>query len=132
MAAKKENQIDFFDVDGFCTPRDPDAPKKRSDCLKSRPCPFVACRYNLYLDVLENGSIKFNHKGKSPLEVPPDQSCVFDCIKDQQGLTFREIAKLLGGVSRERIRQINDKAIEHLEAKRDSGELFKLFDFWCE
>lgn len=36
-------------------------PRVRGDCADApRPCPFVGCRYNLFLDAKKNGSILLN------------------------------------------------------------------------
>ena len=45
---------------------DQERPKTRADCVNSpRPCLFVSCKHNLYLDVNpETGSIKLNFPDK--------------------------------------------------------------------
>ena len=36
----------------------PDRPRRRGDCIRAmRPCPWVSCRYHLFLDVNRRGSI---------------------------------------------------------------------------
>jgi hypothetical protein len=94
---------------------DRDRPKTRGDCAKSpRPCPYVGCSKNLYLDV--NGrSIKFNFPGREPGDMPPTGSCALDvadrvaqgepiCLADIGGMTNRSI---------ERIRQISALALQN-------------------
>jgi hypothetical protein len=49
------------------TPR----PRTRAECVDHvGPCPWVACKFHLYLDINpENGSIKINFPGLEPWEV---------------------------------------------------------------
>lgn len=95
---------------------DPDRPKTRGDCKDGpRPCPWVSCRYHLYLDVNEStGSIKLNQPHLEPDEL--EHSCALD-IADAGGTTLKGIGDLLG-VTRERARQIVED--EAFEAFRDA------------
>lgn len=54
-------------------------PRVRGECENGpRPCPFVACRYNLFLDAKENGSILLNFGSDvGALEKMPD-TCALD------------------------------------------------------
>ncbi len=64
-------------------PSDVERPKTRGDCIDGpRPCPWVSCRFNNYLDVSPRGSIKLNFPDREPAEVPADKSCALD-IADQ-------------------------------------------------
>lgn len=79
-------------------------PRRRRDCESGcRPCPFVACKYNLYLDVLPStGAIKFNFPDLEPHEM------VYSCALDEAergGLTLEDAGDRLN-VTRERLRQI--------------------------
>jgi len=86
-------------------------PRIRADCLMMlRPCPFVTCKYHLYLDVEKTGSIKFNYVDKEPWEIHP--SCALD-VADKGGLTLEEVGRLLN-ITRERIRQIESWCCELL------------------
>lgn len=85
-------------------------PLTRSDCVDAiRPCPFVGCRHNLYLDVTSGGGIKLT-SGVEPWDVT--ESCSLD-VADHGDHTLDAVGKILG-VTRERIRQIEDIAIEKL------------------
>jgi len=85
-------------------------PKTRSDCANvPRPCPYVACKYSLYLDVSETGSIILNFPHLDPGEMPPEQSCALD-LADQRAMTLEEIA-VVTNLTRERIRQVELKAL---------------------
>jgi hypothetical protein len=85
-------------------------PKTRGDCARvPRPCPFVACKYSLYLDTSETGSIIFNFPHLAPWEMQADQSCALD-LADRGGMTLEEIATVTN-LSRERIRQVESKTL---------------------
>lgn len=87
-------------------------PKTRADCVNvPRPCPFVSCRYNLYLDVSDNGRrIRINFKGE-PDEMPV--SCALDLAEDgPRGLI--DVGQLIG-TSKERARQVEEVAMEKLK-----------------
>jgi len=79
-------------------------PTTRQDCEDSaRPCPWVSCRYHLYLDVnSETGTIKVNFPTVELWELP--YSCALD-LADERELTFEEIGQALN-LTRERIRQL--------------------------
>lgn len=66
---------------------DVERPKTRADCVDGpRPCPFVGCRFSLYLDVdPKNGVIKFNFPDRAPWEMPPDSSCALDVVSAHPG-----------------------------------------------
>jgi hypothetical protein len=87
-------------------------PTTRADCDRvPRPCPFVACRYHLYLNVSPiTGAIKLNFP-----DLEPDQlreSCSLD-VADAGGETLEHVGQL-ANLTRERIRQIEAKALVRL------------------
>lgn len=100
-------------------------PTTRSDCVDGhRPCPFVSCKYNLYLDVDEDrGSIKLNFPDIEPDEMK--QSCALD-VADAGAVTL-EVAGELVNITRERIRQIETKAIDlvRIRARRFGLDAWK-------
>jgi hypothetical protein len=59
-------------------------PRSRRDCAKiARPCPYVACRHHLYLDVdPKTGGLKLNHPDLEPWELEP--SCSLDIAEDHR------------------------------------------------
>lgn len=80
-------------------------PKPREDCRRvERPCPYVACRHHLYLDVLGTGSIKLNFPDLEPDEMPADGSCSLD-VAERGGLKIESVAELMN-LTRERARQL--------------------------
>jgi hypothetical protein len=85
-------------------------PKTRGDCASvPRPCPYVACKHSLYLDVSETGSIILNFPHLEPGQMPPEQSCALD-LAEQRSMTLEEIA-VVTNLTRERIRQVELKAL---------------------
>ena len=101
-----------------------DRPTNRSQCRNGpRPCPWVSCRYHLYLDVNRSGrTIKIN------CDVPPwkmPETCALD-IADRGPNTLATIGILLN-VSREMIRQIEDKAVNKLAKHCEKDQALKDF-----
>lgn len=90
-------------------------PKTRKDCLNTeRPCIFVSCRHNTFLDVNpENGKIKLLHKVDCPTEMETE-NCVLDIVDKHSALTLEEIGGILN-ITRERVRQIGDIACRKLK-----------------
>ena len=87
-----------------------DRPRTRGDCARvPRPCPYVACKYSLYLDVSETGSIILNFPNLEPGQMPAEQSCALD-LADRGATTLEDIA-VVTNLTRERIRQIELKAL---------------------
>ncbi len=85
-------------------------PKTRADCAEiPRPCPYVACKYSLYLDVSETGSIILNFPHLEPGQMPVEQSCALD-LAGRGAMTLEDIA-IVTNLTRERIRQIELKAL---------------------
>ncbi len=81
-----------------------DRPQTRADCARvPRPCPFVGCKWNLYLDVSKNGSILFNNKKCEPWEVT-GPSCALDVADAGQHL-LEEVGSAMN-FTRERARQV--------------------------
>ena len=85
-------------------------PRTRSDCARvPRPCPYVACKYSLYLDVSETGSIILNFPHLEPGQMPADKSCALD-LAERGAMTLEDIA-IVTNLTRERIRQVELKAL---------------------
>ena len=85
-------------------------PRTRADCARiPRPCPYVACKYSLYLDVSETGSIILNFPHLEPGQMPAEQSCALD-LADRGAMTLEDIA-VVTNLTRERIRQVELKAL---------------------
>lgn len=91
-------------------------PKTRKECANvARPCPYVSCKYHLYIDVNPNtGSIKINFPDKEVWEL--EQSCALD-VAQQGGITLEEVGEILN-LTRERIRQVEVRGLMKL---REAG-----------
>ncbi len=87
-------------------------PRTRADCISSpRPCVFVSCKYNLYLDVNpETGSVKMNFPDKEIWEL--DYTCALD-VSEKGGITLEEVGEIMN-LTRERIRQVETRGLMKL------------------
>ncbi len=92
-------------------------PTSRQDCRTAeRPCPFVSCKYHLYLDVNSHtGSIKLNFPDLEVWEL--SETCSLD-VADRGGITLEEVGELLN-LTRERIRQVESVGLEKLRTEYD-------------
>lgn len=72
-----------------------DRPQTRGECGTERPCPWVSCRTNNYLDVTPGGTIQLNYPGLEPWEVPPEKSCALD-VAELGGIAADEAGALVG------------------------------------
>ena len=90
-------------------------PRTREECAQvPRPCPFVGCRYNLYLDETAAGHVYLNFPTVPVLEMK--YSCALD-LADQGAWSLRDTSDILG-LTPERIRQIELSAIEALRQSK--------------
>jgi hypothetical protein len=91
----------------------PTFPLTRAECIRGpRPCPWWRCRYHLGSDVSRNGSLKITWPDLQPWEIP--FSCALD-LAESTGLTLEEVGEALN-VTRERVRQIEHRALAKLES----------------
>jgi hypothetical protein len=96
---------------------DYDKPKARAECAEGpRPCPYVSCKYHLYIDVsARTGAIKLNFPDLEVWDL--GESCSLD-VADRGGTTLEDVGAIMN-LTRERIRQVEVKALAKLEALRD-------------
>lgn len=96
---------------------DYDKPRSRQECLEGpRPCPFVSCKHHLYIDVSpRTGAIKLNFPDLEVWEM--GESCALD-VADRGGTTLEDVGAIMN-LTRERIRQVEVKALAKLEALTD-------------
>jgi hypothetical protein len=101
-------------------------PRARSECADGpRPCPFVACQHHLYIDVSpRTGAIKLNFPDLEVWEM--GESCALD-VADRGGTTLEDVGAIMN-LTRERIRQVEVKALAKLEAMRDMDALRTFVD----
>jgi hypothetical protein len=88
-------------------------PTTRGDCAETeRPCPFVACKYHLYIDVHPvRGSIKINFPDVEVWEMT--DTCALD-IADRGGITLEEVGQIMN-LTRERVRQLETQGLSKLQ-----------------
>jgi hypothetical protein len=96
-------------------------PKMRSECIDmERPCPFVSCKYHLYLDVHPvRGAIKLNFTDVEVWEMT--ETCALD-IADRGGITLEEVGEIMN-LTRERVRQVETAGLAKLAALKDVTRL---------
>lgn len=92
-------------------------PRTRLECVDGpRPCPFVSCKHHLYIDVSpRTGAIKLNFPDLEVWDM--NESCALD-VADRGGTTLEDVGAIMN-LTRERIRQVEVKALAKLEALRD-------------
>jgi hypothetical protein len=96
---------------------DYEKPRTRAECADApRPCPFVSCKHHLYLDVsARTGAIKLNFPDLEVWEMT--ETCALD-VADRAGTTLEEVGAIMN-LTRERIRQVEVKALAKLDSLRD-------------
>lgn len=96
-------------------------PRTRAECKGGpRPCPFISCKHHLYVDVSpRTGAIKLNFPDLEVWEL--SESCALD-IADHGGTTLEDVGAIMN-LTRERIRQVEVKALAKLEALTDMETL---------
>jgi len=100
---------------------DYEKPRTREECLDApRPCPFVSCKHHLFLDVsARTGAIKLNFPDLEVWDM--NESCALD-VADRGGTTLEDVGAIMN-LTRERIRQVEVKALAKLQALRDMEAL---------
>lgn len=101
-------------------------PKNRSECVDlDRPCPYVSCKYHLYIDVNPTkGAIKMNFPDLEVWEMA--ETCALD-IADRGGITLEEVGEIMN-LTRERVRQVETTGISKLKAAEGLDLLEQYFD----
>jgi hypothetical protein len=92
-------------------------PQSRAECAEGpRPCPFVSCKHHLFIDVSpRTGAIKLNFPDLEVWDL--GESCALD-VADRGGTTLEDVGAIMN-LTRERIRQVEVKALAKLEALQD-------------
>jgi len=96
-------------------------PRTRADCMNGpRPCLFVSCKHNLYLDVNpETGSIKLNFPDKEIWEL--EYTCALD-VAEKGGITLEEVGEIMN-LTRERIRQVETRGLMKLREATEADPI---------
>lgn len=96
-----------------------DRPMTRRDCLDGlRPCPWVGCRYHLAIEVGPSGALAilrdWDEIGQMPF------TCALD-VAEMGGLVLEDVGQMFG-LTRERIRQIEEEALDKARHKIEATE----------
>lgn len=96
-------------------------PSSRRECMDmERPCPFVSCRYHLYLEVRSTGKgFRVNSLVRG---IPPDEievalrklpdTCSLDVAdRSPGGMTLEKVGRRMG-ITRERVRQLEASSLK--------------------
>ncbi len=96
-------------------------PSTRAECKDmERPCPYVSCKYHLYIDVHPvRGSIKLNFPDLEIWEM--NDTCALD-VADRGGITLEEVGEIMN-LTRERVRQVETAGLAKLQAMQDIERL---------
>lgn len=88
-------------------------PRTRSDCDRvPRPCPFVGCIHNNFLDVQQDGrSLRLNFA--EPSDMSSSSSCALD-VAELAGRSVDEVARALN-ISHTRVVQLEARALAKIE-----------------
>lgn len=102
-------------------------PRTRADCVDmERPCPYVSCKYHLYIDVHPvRGSIKVNFPDVDVWEMT--ETCALD-VADRGGITLEEVGEIMN-LTRERVRQVETAGLAKLAAV---GDIARMKDYLGE
>lgn len=94
-------------------------PRNRTECVDGpRPCPWAGCRYHLALDVQPSGALLWNINGEI---WDQEHTCALD-VAELGGVTLQQVANL-SGITRERVRQAETRALGKLLEHPDADEL---------
>lgn len=93
----------------------PPRPLTRNDCISGpRPCPWVGCRYHLFLDVAHTGTVRFAFGDDvSVLEKMPE-TCALD-VADAGAMSGNGLAHILN-ITGTRVRFLTARAQQNFRA----------------
>jgi hypothetical protein len=113
LASRRLSREEVMEAEQIIAAVDSLRPREREDCVRGpRPCPWVSCKFHLYLDVNpETGSIKLNFPDLEVWEMA--ETCALD-VADRGGITLEEVGEILN-LTRERIRQVEVLGLEKLQ-----------------
>lgn len=103
-------------------------PKTRGDCAHGvRPCPWVRCKWHMVWEHQQGATRGFGRYTYHPEQVDIfdlADTCVLD-VADRGPVTLEEVGNAIGS-SRERVRQIEAKALSRLSKNPEARDLLHL------
>lgn len=101
-------------------------PSVRGDCLpgginEARPCPFILCKYNLYLDITKSGRVILNTRGDVGSQIETCALDVADKVHERGESSLEDISFLLD-VTPERVRQMEKTALVKIKRKMGKND----------
>lgn len=116
LNAERCNRTELFRQGLLLPTPEHERPRTRGECAEGpRPCPFVSCKWHLYIDVNPaNGTLKLNFPHLEPGELA--ESCSLD-VADRGGVPLEAVGAAMN-ITRERVRQL-----EVLISRRLHGRL---------
>lgn len=98
-------------------------PRTRGECEDGqRPCPYRACRHHLWAEDERPGRPWDGKHPPAKVREHTEQTCALDVADDQEqrdargNLPRREVGRMLG-ITGERVRQLEERALEKLRAQ---------------
>lgn len=91
-----------------------------------RPCPFVSCKHNNYLDRTSSGAVKLNFPDLEPHEIDPKRSCAID-VAMRGGASLAETGRAIG-LTQARVQQIEAAALEKIRGSALGVEIADLME----
>lgn len=105
---REKEQLTQEDLDNLAT-----RPVTRKDCEQGeRPCPWMACRYNLLRDININGKSALKNKIDYIDIDKANETCALD-VADQGGASLEDVGRILN-ITREGVRLIEVSALAKL------------------
>jgi transcriptional regulator with XRE-family HTH domain len=109
LVALADESEDAVSTEGAGPVELPPRPQTRADCAGGeRPCPWVGCKWHLWL--VSAGARTIRHQRRALEDLPA--SCALD-VADEGPHTLDEVGQALG-ITRERVRQIEEAALPRL------------------
>lgn len=98
----------------------PSPPATRAGCENlPRPCPALACRYHIGSESSKTGGVKVRTLAANEL------SCLFDVLQlHPHGMNCEEVAATGIANSKQRVDQIEEKALHKLSASGEAAQLY--------
>lgn len=117
LSSRRLSRDEIAEANDIVSSLDHLRPHFREQCATGpRPCPWVSCKFHLYLDVNPaTGSIKLNFPDLEVWEMA--ETCALD-VADRGGITLEEVGAILN-LTRERIRQVEVHGLEKLHLEYD-------------